>query len=134
MRALLDTNVVISAVLFGGLPRQILKAALEGGLDVITSPALLAELERVLTRKFAFNSTTAASIRSELEALGRVVEPASIKRVTKSSADDLVLAAAIAGEVDVIVTGDRELLDIATYENIRIESPRTFLEGLEKST
>jgi uncharacterized protein len=134
VRALLDTNVVISAVLFGGLPRQILKAALEGGLDVITSPALLAELERVLTRKFAFNSTTAASIRSELEALGRVVEPASIKRVTKSSADDLVLAAAIAGEVDVIVTGDRELLDIATYENIRIESPRTFLEGLEKST
>lgn len=134
MRALLDTNVVISAVLFGGLPRQILKAALEGGLDVITSPALLAELERVLTRKFAFNSTTAASIRSELEALGRVIEPASIKRVTKSSADDLVLAAAIAGEVDVIVTGDRELLDIATYENIRIESPRTFLEGLEKST
>jgi uncharacterized protein len=134
VRALLDTNVVISAVLFGGLPRQILKAALEGGLDVITSPALLAELERVLTRKFAFNSTTAASIRSELEALGRVIEPASIKRVTKSSADDLVLAAAIAGEVDVIVTGDRELLDIATYENIRIESPRTFLEGLEKST
>jgi uncharacterized protein len=134
VRALLDTNVVISAVLFGGLPRQILKSPFGVVLDVITSPALLAELERVLTRKFAFNSTTAASIRSELEALGRVIEPASIKRVTKSSADDLVLAAAIAGEVDVIVTGDRELLDIATYENIRIESPRTFLEGLEKST
>jgi len=134
MRVLLDTNVIISAILFGGVPRGILEAALIGELDLITSPALLAELEGVLTRKFAFRSTTTASIRAELEALGEVAEPAWIEPVTRSSADDLVLAAALAGNVDVIVTGDKELLDLATYESIRIEAPRPFLEGLEKST
>jgi predicted nucleic acid-binding protein len=83
----------------------------------------------VLTRKFDFRATTAASIRAELEALGEVVEPASIARVTRSAADDLVLAAVVAGKVEVIVTGDKELLAIATYQGNRIESPRTFLES-----
>lgn len=134
MRALLDTNVVISAILFGGVPRQILEGALIGAIDLITSPPLLAELETVLTRKFDFRATTAASIRAELEALSEVVEPASIEPVVRSAADDLVLAAAVAGKVEVIVTGDKELLAVARYEGIRIESPRTFSEGLEKST
>ncbi len=134
MRVLLDSNVLISAILFGGIPRKILEVALVGDVDLITSPPLLAELERVLTQKFGFRSTTAASIRAELEALGEVVEPTAIEQVTRSSADDLVLAAAVAGQVEVIVTGDKELLGIATYEGVRIESPRTFFEELEKST
>lgn len=134
MRVLLDTNVVISAVVFGGVPRQILEAALIGDIDLITSPVLLAELERVLTRKFNFRVTTAASIRAELEALGEVVEPAGIERVTRNAADDLVLAAAVAGQVEVIITGDKELLELGIYEGIRAESPRTFSEGLGKST
>lgn len=134
MRVLLDTNVLISAILFGGIPRQILEAVLAGGIDLITSPPLLAELERVLTRKFGFRSTMAASIRAELEALGEAVEPASIQQITKNSADDLVLATAVGGKVEVIVTGDKELLGLAMYEGIRIESARTFSEQLGEST
>lgn len=134
MLVLLDTNVVISAILFGGVPRQILEAALVGEIDLITSPPLLAELEGVLKRKFGFTAMAAASTRAELEGIGEVVEPASVQQVTKNSADDLVLAAAVAGEVEVVVTGDKELLAIASYEGIRIESPGTFNEGLEKST
>jgi predicted nucleic acid-binding protein len=80
---LLDTNVVISAILFGGVPRQILEAAVVGEIDLITSPPLIAELEGVLTRKFGFTATVAASTRAELEGIGEVVEPASVEQVTK---------------------------------------------------
>lgn len=134
MRILLDTNVVISAILFGGNPRQLLEASLAGDLDFVTSPPLLAEFETVLTKKFKFPSTMAASIRAELEALSEVVEPAPARRVMRTAADDLVLATAVAGAAETIVTGDRELLALETYEGIAIESPRTLIERLNKST
>lgn len=128
MRALLDTNVLVSAILFGGLPRQLLEAALIGELDLVTSPALLAELEGILTRKFGFASTMAASIRAELESLSDVVEPVPLKPVLRDAADDLVLATAVSGATDVIVTGDKELLALGSYEGVAIESPRTFID------
>lgn len=132
MRVLLDINVVVSAILFGGVPRQLLEAALAGELDLVTSQPLLAELETVLTRKFEFPSSMTASIRAELESLCEMVEPSQIKRVTRTVADDLVLATAAAGAAEVIVTGDKELLGIGSYEAIPIQSPRDFANTLEE--
>ncbi len=91
MRVLLDTNVIISAILFGGVPRQTIEAALAGEIDLVTSQHLLAELETVLGDKFGFPSTMAASIRSELEVLSELVEPGPIQQVTRNAADDEVL-------------------------------------------
>jgi putative PIN family toxin of toxin-antitoxin system len=132
VRVLLDTNVVVSAILFGGVPRQLLEAALAGDLDLITSQPLLAELEMVLTRKFEFPSSMTASIRAELEALSEVVEPAQVERVTRTVADDVVLATAVAGAAEVLVTGDKELLGIGSYGGIPIQSPRAFADTLEQ--
>ncbi len=134
MRVLLDTNIVVSAILFGGLPRQLLEAALSGEIDLVTSPPLLAELEGVLTGKFGFPATIAASIRTELEALGEVVEPAQIDRVTRTAADHVVLATAVGGAADVVVTGDKELLALESYEGVSIESTRAFINRQDKST
>ena len=131
MRVLLDTNVLISAILFGGVPRQLLEAALIGDLDLITSQPLLAELEAVLTRKFEFPSSMTASIRAELEALSELVEPGPKKRVTRTVADDVVLATAVAGGAEVLVTGDKELLGMGGYEGIPIQSPRDLANTLE---
>jgi putative PIN family toxin of toxin-antitoxin system len=128
VRVLLDTNVVVSAILFGGIPRQLLEGALTGELDLITSPPLVAELERVLIRKFEFPSTMAASIRAELESLSEVVEPSPMRPVLSDPADDLVLATAVTGAADVIVTGDKELLALESYEGVSIESPRAFMD------
>ena len=131
MRVLLDTNVVVSAILFGGVPRELLEAALAGELALVTSQPLLAELETVLTRKFEFPTSMTASIRAELEALSEIVEPSPIKKVTRTVADDVVLATAVAGAAEVIVTGDKELLGIGSYEAIPIQSPRDFADTLE---
>ena len=132
MRVLLDTNVLISAILFGGVPRQLLEAALAGDIDLITSQPLLAELETVFTRKFEFPTSMTASIRSELEGLSEVVEPVQIERVTRTVADDLVLATALAGGAEVLVTGDRELLGMESYEGIPIQSARDLVGRLEQ--
>lgn len=132
MRVLLDTNVLVSAVLFGGVPRQLLEAALTGDIDLVSSQPLLAELESVLTRKFEFPSSMTASIRAELEALSELVEPINIKRVTRTVADDIVLATAAAGAAEVLVTGDKELLGMGRYEGIPIQSPRDLATTLER--
>lgn len=130
MRVLLDTNVLVCAILFGGVPRQLLEAALAGDLDLITSQPLLAELETVLTRKFEFPSSMTASIRAELEALSEIVEPGQIKRITRTEADDVVLATAAAGGAEVLVTGDKELLGMELYEGVPIQSPRDLADTL----
>lgn len=134
MRVLLDTNVLISAILFGGVPRQLLEAALAGDLDLITSQPLLAELETVLTRKFEFPTSLTASIRAELEGLSEVVEPAQIERVTRTVADDLVLATAVAGGAEALVTGDKELLEMESYGGIPIQSARDLVDRLEQQS
>jgi uncharacterized protein len=128
VRVLLDTNVVVSAILFGGVPRQLFEGVLTGDLDLVTSPPLLAELEAVFTRKFGFPSTMAASIRAELESLSDVVEPTPLKKVLRDAADDVVLATAVVGAAAVIVTGDKELLALESYEDVSIESPRAFID------
>lgn len=134
MQVLLDTNVLVSAILFGGVPRQLLEAALTGDLDLITSQPPLAELETVLTRKFEFPSSMTASIRAELEALSEIVEPGQIKRVTRTEADDVVLATAVAGIAEVLVTGDKELLGLEAYQGIPIQSPRDLADTLEEGS
>ncbi len=103
-----------------------------GDIDLISSQPLLTELETVLTRKFEFPSSMTASIRGELEALSEVVEPVHIERVTRTEADDVVLATAVAGAAEVLVTGDKELLGMDSYEGIQIQSPRDFADTLEQ--
>lgn len=105
-----------------------------GDLDLVTSQPMISELERVLTRKFDFPSSMAASIRAELEALSEIVEPVQIKRVTRTAADDVVLATAVAGAAEAVVTGDKELLALGTYRDIPIRSLREFVEALEDDT
>ena len=120
MRTLLDTNVIISAILFGGVPREILVAAIRGRIQIITSPVLLDELEDLLEEKFRFSAEAARATRAEIEALADVVEPGDLPDVCRDPDDNEVLGAAATGAAEVIVTGDRDLLELSTFEDIRI--------------
>ena len=128
MRILLDTNVLVSALLFGGLPRVLLRTAVRGALTFVTSPALLDELEDVLVGKFGFGRVVSRLTRAEIEALADLVEPDELHRVSRDPDDDEVLAAAVAGRADVIVTGDRDLLALGVHQGIRILTPREFAD------
>ncbi len=128
-RAVLDTNIYISA-LFGGNPEEVYLAALQGRFQLVTSPAILAELARTLRGKF---SMPELDITSYIRQIGRhadVVRPRKRLRVVRDNPDNRVLECALKGKASVIVSGDRHLLELREYQGIPILRPAEFLRRL----
>lgn len=131
MRVVPDTNVLISAIIFGGPPEQMVLLARQQRLRLVISSATLDELRRVLKRKFHF--ADAAVFRAELllREISDVIEPLETIAVIKDDAsDNRVLEAAIEGNADAIVSGDRHLLRLKSYRDIPIWTVRELLEQL----
>lgn len=138
MRFVLDTNLLVSAVIAAGLPRQLVDAAKAGEFELCTSETLLAELLDVLSRnKFAARlaqaELTPAGIVDDLRRLALVVSPTSVPCVVPTDPDDdHVLAAALAGSADLIASGDkRDLLPLGSYQGIAIVTAREAVSRLE---
>lgn len=126
MRVVLDTNVVVSGYLWGGVPRQLLQAARQNRLRIFTSTPLLLELADILGRvKFARKLAAAQLSIDQLvdgyALLATVVHPVAINpTIIDDPDDDQVLACALSAKTDIIVSGDRHLLDLQKHQGIRI--------------
>jgi len=126
VRVVLDTNVVASALLRGGTPERLIELAGDGGLTLVTSEPLLAEFAGILTRskfaaRFQRTSLSPAEIVASYRTLAEVIEAAPIEETTLADPDDAaVLACALAGNADIIVTGDKRLRGLNSYQGIRI--------------
>ena len=137
MRIVLDTNVVLSALLWRGKPYQLLEALSQRpDVYLFSSPALLEELADVLarplaTKRFALIDTNANAVLALYRAVVGVVEPAFVPRVVRDADDDQVIAAALAAHADFIVSGDDDLLSIGSYQGIRIINAAEALRYLE---
>jgi uncharacterized protein len=138
VRFVVDTNLLVSGVISAGLPRRLVDAATAGEFDLCTSETLLAELLDVLSRsKFAARLAQAnwspQEIVDDLRRVAVVVSPNSVPRVVPLDPDDdHVLAAALAGGADFIVSGDkRDLLSLGSYQGIAVVTAREALERLE---
>jgi putative PIN family toxin of toxin-antitoxin system len=135
MRAVADTNVVVSGLLWPGPSRQVLTLARDGQIELFTSPTLLAELEDVLSRrKFTRRLDLAGVGRQDLilgyATLARVILPAEIPPViAEDPDDDEVLACALAAHAEMIVSGDRHILSLAVFQGIRIVKPAELMVG-----
>jgi putative PIN family toxin of toxin-antitoxin system len=133
-RVVLDTNVYISALMFGGLPGALLDLAFLRSFTLIVSRTLLDELDEKLRVKFGVSAEDAALLRARLENLAQVVEPEAVLNVVTDDPDDnRVLECAVKGRADVIVSGDRHLLKLGRYRGISIVTVRQFLESAEAS-
>jgi putative PIN family toxin of toxin-antitoxin system len=125
-RLLLDTNVVVGALLWRGPPWRLLEQALEDGVELLSSPVLLAELRHTLeyakfTRRLALLGTDTSTLMRGYERIVTLVEPEEVLRVVSGDADDdHVIAAAVAGQVDAIISGDKHLLTIGNHGGIAI--------------
>jgi putative PIN family toxin of toxin-antitoxin system len=126
---LLDTNIWISALLFGGLPSRLLVLALARSLRIVTSPVLLDELDEKLRRKFRMPNDQADDTRLRLENWCDVISTtASISFVRDDPDDDRVLECAVAGRADYIISGDKHLLHLGSYNGIAIVTVREFMD------
>lgn len=133
MRVVFDTNVLVSALNFpGGAPEAAYRLVLERRIDLVTSPTPLAELARVLADKFGWDGARVQDAISQVIRLATVLTPTRVvTEILEDPSDDRVLEAAEEGAVDAIVSGDRHLLKLGFWQDIRIIGPALLVEELE---
>jgi uncharacterized protein len=118
--------------LFGGLPGSLLDLAFLKSFVLVISLALLDELDEKLRLKFEVSSGDCAIIRAKLESTAEMVTPdMALNVITDDPDDNRVLECAVKGRADYIVTGDRHLLKLGSYEAIPIVTVRQFLDAVE---
>lgn len=131
MRIVIDTNVWVSALVYGGVPRKVFEASISQGFIIIVSAELLSEIRRILHDKFP-------DFTSDFEDLLRVITPRLAKtvlgsitvNVSRDPKDNYVLETAIIGNANIIISGDTDLLSLNQFQGIDINSPKQFLEAL----
>ncbi|HEU4760046.1 MAG TPA: putative toxin-antitoxin system toxin component, PIN family [Dehalococcoidia bacterium] len=139
-RAVLDTNVIISALISDkGAPRRIFGAWLAGRFTLVTSPSIIAEADRALhyhkiRHVYGLSEEEIATAIALLWSHGQLTPDAyRIERAAADPDDDKFLACALEGAAEFIVTGDKELLSLGAYRSTRIVTPAEFLRILETS-
>ncbi|HSB06124.1 MAG TPA: putative toxin-antitoxin system toxin component, PIN family [Thermodesulfobacteriota bacterium] len=135
LKVVLDTNILISAILFGGKPRQILEKAIRGEIRLCISEPILDELKGVLQRaKFDYSPEMIQVILKELTSVSDFVNASkTIDVVLEDPEDNRILECAVEAEANYIITGDFHLLKLSRYRNIEVVNPGAFLERLSSA-
>lgn len=133
-RIVLDTNVIVSALVFGGVPRIVLELADAGQCQFFYSEPIQTEVRRVLAEKFDWPSTMLDRVLPVIWSMGEQVVPrASVAIVAEDPDDDRILECALVANADFVVSGDHHLLQLRKFKSIQIVTPRQFLNKvLEK--
>lgn len=139
MRAVVDTNLLVSYLISHRPPiAKVIDVHLaRGDFTLLTAPVLLEELTRVLEYPRLhryYGAETRVRFVALIAGLSEIVDlPEKVPRICRDPDDDWVIACAVAGEADVIVSGDRDLLDLEQVSDISILSARDFLARLRES-
>ena len=124
-----DSNVYISAIVFGGNPRDVVMLGEHTQIQLLVSPELVSEVERVLVRKFEWEQRRVRRICQPLWEAARLVKPISDVSVCRDPKDNHLLALAVDGEARYLITGDSDLLVLSPFRAIQIVTPARFLDN-----
>jgi putative PIN family toxin of toxin-antitoxin system len=129
VKVVFDTNILVSALAFpGGRGEAALWRIVEEKDQLIISRPILDELLNILGRKFAREAEELAHVAVFLSELGNLVRPRQRLHVVSDDPDNRILECAIAGRADTIVTGDKALLKLRKFRDVRILSLRQYLD------
>ena len=129
IRVVLDSNVYISALLFGGNPRRVIGLSERALIEIYASEALRSEVERVLAVKFHWPTKRVINATGYLWLLTYSIEPKAILNDCVDPDDNRVLECAVEADAAWIVTGDQHLLALHPYRGIAIVTTRQFLDS-----
>lgn len=129
MRVVFDTNIFISAFVFpeSQAEKAILKI-IEGNDTLLISRDIIMEVLSVLSRKFSRDKEQLSHVAVNLSELGELIEATKKISVLTDESDNHILECAVSGNADAIVTGDKGILELRRFENIRIMSLREYLK------
>ena len=136
LRVVLDTNVLVSAIISDGKPRELLKRGISKQFCIVASDLILKELEIVLRRpKFKTSEDEVHRIILALMQTAEVINVISKLRVVKKDhKDDMIIATAYNGKADMIVSGDSHLLTLEEFRGIKIITVEQMLSCLKGKT
>lgn len=129
MRVILDTNIILSAIFFGGVPGRILNAYRDGEITIVLSPEILDEYQATaerLAKKFDVDYEEILdwiAVHSEMTAAPSLNEP-----VCADPDDDKFVACALASNAKIICSGDKHLLNVDGCLGIEVLKPRAFVD------
>lgn len=134
LRVVLDTNVYVSVFLFPEKKTfEVWRFAKEGRYTLVVSPFIVSEFMEKLREKFGTPEEIREKIKKDMARVAEIVQPKTVRAVIADDADDdHILACAVAGQADVIVSGDKHMLRLKEYEGIAIVRPLDFLRMFER--
>ncbi len=129
IRIVLDTNVIVSALVFGGTPRGVLELAEAGQCQFFYSEPIQTEVRRVLSEKFEWPQAMLREVLPVLWSMGELVVPrTTVDAVPDDPDDNRILECAVEAQAQVVVSGDHHLLAVQKYKSVSIVTPRQFIE------
>lgn len=132
MKVVFDTNVLVAALVFpGGRGEAALRRIADERDQLVLSKPILDELLGVLARKFSRDPEQLAHVAVFLSELATMVKPRRRLRVLEDAPDNRILECAITGQAAAIVTGDRKMLALGSYKDVRILSLSAYLDESE---
>jgi putative PIN family toxin of toxin-antitoxin system len=134
MRVVINTNVLLSGLLFGGNPAKCLEIALLGDVEMVLTEDTLDELGRKLhDERFLLKPSEALRFLALVRERAVLVESAEGSWISDDPDDDKIVAAALGGGATLIITGDKDILDASPFEGVRAVTPRQGLRILRKT-
>jgi uncharacterized protein len=133
-RVTADSNIYVSALKFGGKPLTLLDMALEGEIELAVSDSIIRETLGILRDKFKRTEEELRADESSIRTCAKRVEPSeTLSAVPRDPDDNHVLECAVAAGSQIIVTGDRHLLEMETFRGVEIMKVSDFLKRVGRS-
>jgi len=133
IKAVVDTNVFISGTLWKGSPHNVLALWSASKFKLVVSHEIVNEYETVLNKLLNHQPDLVERILETIRLHSEYVQPMKLpKPICRDPNDDMFLSAALAGKVDYIVSGDKDLLVLNSVLDLKIVNPRQFLDAVGK--
>ena|SRR5574344_535088 len=128
MKIVLDTNVLVSGIFWGGVPEKILELAMSGEVEIYATEEILNEYFRIIERIGKKDKDLCSQWKMLLIQIVKIVEPVKRIKLCRDPKDDMFLECAVSSGSEYIVSGDDDLLSLKMVDDVRIVTAKRYLE------